>query len=69
VTTHYVEGTEKSQRLKVANTESAREKLKDLWRGRVDLMQSDSLCAPKPGQHCNWCDYSKKKGGPCVFGA
>lgn len=69
VTTHYVEGTEKSQRLKVANSDSARQKLKDLWNGRVDQMRSDQICAPKPGQHCNWCDYAKKQGGPCVFGA
>ena len=69
VTTYYVEDTEKPQRLKVANTDSARQKLKDLWKGRVDLMRSDKLCAPKPGQHCNWCDFSKKQGGPCVFGA
>lgn len=68
VTTHYVEGTEKSQRLKVANTESARTKLKDLWNQRVHMMRSDAICAPKPGMHCNWCDYSKKNGGPCVFG-
>lgn len=68
VTTHYVEGTEKSQRLKVPNTLTAKDKLKDLWNGRVEQMQSDKLCAPKPGMHCNWCDYSKKKGGPCVFG-
>lgn len=69
VTTHYVEGTEKSQRLKVANTDSARGKLKELWERRVHMMRNDAICAPKPGMQCNWCDYSKRKGGPCVFGA
>jgi hypothetical protein len=68
VTTYYVEDTAPPERLKVANTASANEKLKTLWRSRTDLMQSDKLCAPKPGIACNWCDYSKKKGGPCVFG-
>lgn len=69
VTTYYLEDTEQPQRLSVANTESAQTKLKDLWKGRVDRMQGDRICAPKPGMHCNWCDFAKKKGGPCVFGA
>lgn len=69
VTTYYLEDTGPPQRLKVANSESARDKLKQLWQQRVDLMQRDAICAPKPGMHCNWCDYAKKKGGPCVFGS
>ena len=69
VTTYYVEDTAPPQRLKVANSLTANDKLKALWRGRVDLMLADKLCAPKPGMHCNWCDYAKRKGGPCVFGA
>lgn len=68
VTTYYLEDTGPPQRLKVANTESARDKLKALWNGRTTQMQRDKICAPKPGMHCNWCDYAKKKGGPCVFG-
>lgn len=67
-TTYYLEDTGPPQRLKVVNTESAKDKLKGLWQQRVDLMQRDAICAPKPGMHCNWCAYSKKKGGPCVFG-
>lgn len=69
VTTYYLEDTGPPQRLKVPNTLSARDKLKELWQTRVDLMQRDAICAPKPGMHCNWCDYAKKKGGPCVFGS
>ncbi len=69
VTTYYVEDTHPPQRLKVANTQSAHDKLQALWQGRVDMMQKDKICAPKPGMACNWCDYAKKKGGPCVFGA
>lgn len=68
VTTYYLEDTEKPQRLRVPNTESARDKLKTLWMQRTDQMQADKICAPKPGMACNWCDYSRKKGGPCVFG-
>lgn len=68
-TTYYLEDTEVPQRLKVANTEANRQKLKDLWEQRIDLMRSDRFLAPKPGQHCNWCDYAKKRGGPCDFGA
>lgn len=67
VTTHYVEGTAPSARLEVSR--SAKPKLEDLWRGRVEQMQRDQICAPKPGMHCQWCDYSKRIGGPCVFGA
>lgn len=66
VTTYYLEDTGKPQRLKVAA--SGVSTLKTLWLGRVDQMQKDKILAPKPGVHCNWCDYAKKKGGPCVFG-
>lgn len=65
VTTYYLEDTEVPQRLKV--TPSAESKLKDLWKSRVDQMRGDAYCAPKPGMHCNWCDFAKRKGGPCVF--
>lgn len=66
VTTYYLEDTAPPQRLSVKP--SAEEKLKELWNGRVALMQKDQMCAPKPGQHCRWCDYAKGKGGPCQFG-
>jgi len=65
VTTYYLEDTAPPQRL--AAKDSAEQKLKDLWRGRVEQMQGDKILAPKPGDHCFWCDYSKKKGGPCAF--
>lgn len=66
-TTHYLEGTAPSEKLQVRR--SAVDKLKALWNGRVEQMQGDQICAPKPGRQCNWCDYSKRKGGPCPFGA
>jgi len=67
VTTYYLEDTGPPQRLTVSK--SAEDKLKALWQGRVEQMQGDSFCAPKPGIACNWCDYAKKKGGPCAFGS
>lgn len=67
-TTHYVENTAPSQRLKVKNTAENKEKLVTLWDKRILTMQRDQICAPRPGMQCNWCDYAKKKGGPCVFG-
>lgn len=66
-TTYYLEDTGPPQRLVVRP--SAADKLKDLWKGRVDMMQADRFLAPKPGMQCNWCDYAKKRGGPCAFGA
>lgn len=32
---------------------------------RLETMENDKHFAPRPGRYCNWCDYSKKKGGPC----
>lgn len=66
VTTYYLEGTADPQRLVVKPT--AEQKLRDLWNGRVEQMQSDKICAPRPGQGCRWCDFASSKGGPCKFG-
>jgi hypothetical protein len=65
VTTYYLEDTSPPQRLKAGA--SAADKLKALWQGRVEMMQKDSFCAPKPSWTCKWCEYSKQKGGPCPF--
>lgn len=65
VTTYYFEDTAPPERLVVKA--SAEEKLKDLWRGRVEQMETDQICAPKPGDSCRWCDFAKTKGGPCQF--
>lgn len=66
VTTYYLEDTGPPQRLAVKP--SAEEKLRALWNGRVEQMQSDKICAPRPGQGCRWCDFASSKGGPCKFG-
>lgn len=65
-TTYYLEDTAPPQKLRC--TPSAADKLKALWQGRVDLMRRDTICGPRPGYHCMWCDYAKKRGGPCDFG-
>lgn len=41
--------------------------LKQHYEERVERMSSDTTLAPNPGKHCSWCNYSKKKGGPCAF--
>lgn len=67
VTTYYLEHADvPPQRLVVAPT--AEEKLKALWKGRVEQMQADQVLAPRPNEGCRWCDYAKSKGGPCAFG-
>jgi CRISPR/Cas system-associated exonuclease Cas4 (RecB family) len=45
-----------------------RSELKELqgdWLGRVALMLRDKVFAPTKGDHCRWCTYSRKRGGPC----
>jgi len=66
VTTYYLEGTAPPAKLSVKS--SAEEKLKALWNGRVEQMQRDTICAPRPHDGCRWCDFAKAKGGPCAFG-
>ncbi len=66
-TTYYLEDTEVPQKLSISA--SGAEKLKTLWDGRIAMMLRDEFCAPKPSFGCNWCDFSKKKGGPCRFGS
>jgi hypothetical protein len=40
---------------------------KEIWLKRVDPMLRDTFYSPRPGQHCNWCSFSNRKGGPCVY--
>jgi hypothetical protein len=37
------------------------------WTKRVEPMLNDTFFSPRPGQHCNWCSFSNRKGGPCVY--
>ena len=66
VTTFYLEDTEVPQKLTIGA--SGADKLKTLWNDRIATMQRDQFCAPKPSVGCNWCDFSKARGGPCRFG-
>lgn len=43
------------------------ESLRTRWTARVERMERDTDCVPTPSFKCDWCPYSKKKGGPCSF--
>lgn len=43
------------------------DELKAHWNGKVKPMLSDTRFAPKPGNGCRWCHFSKSKNGPCRF--
>lgn len=38
------------------------------WELRVRRMETDTVFPARPGKHCMWCNFAKKKGGPCTFG-
>ena len=42
-------------------------KLKTYWLKQVKPMLSDTRFAPKPSSNCQWCFFSKKKGGACQY--
>lgn len=42
--------------------------LKTKWEKRVAPMFTDTVFAPRPGEHCRWCFRAKSKGGDCRFG-
>lgn len=67
VTTYYLEDTENPQRLTLRTYEGY-EKLKSVWEERIREMQTNEMCAPRPGWLCKFCDYRAGVGGPCVFG-
>ncbi len=37
------------------------------WTRKAQPMLNDTRFAPRPGDHCRWCPYSKSKGGPCRY--
>lgn len=41
--------------------------LKKSWEKKVTPMLNDTRFAPKPGNGCRYCPFSKSKGGPCSF--
>lgn len=34
---------------------------------RAARMEAEKKFLPKKGSHCSYCDYSRRKGGPCKF--
>ncbi len=42
---------------------------KYMWMQRIDKLNVDPHFAARPGPYCNWCPFSRKKGGPCEFGS
>jgi hypothetical protein len=42
-------------------------KLQKKWERKVTPMLSDTRFAPRPGNYCRWCSFSKAKGGPCQY--
>jgi CRISPR/Cas system-associated exonuclease Cas4 (RecB family) len=48
----------------------SREKVPELveyWDKETKALFKDKTFAPRPGDHCRWCPFSKSKGGPCKY--
>lgn len=41
--------------------------LRKRWEDRASKLWVNPQYIPNPGYHCNWCPFSKDKGGPCRF--
>lgn len=37
------------------------------WTKRFKPMMADKTFKPRPGNYCNYCHFSKKRGGPCRY--
>lgn len=35
---------------------------------RLEKMENERHFAPRPGNYCRWCDFSRYRGGPCRVG-
>ena len=44
-----------------------RDDIKDAWEQKTAKMMVDTIFEPTPGSHCQWCHFSKAKGGPCRY--
>lgn len=63
---HYTDfGPKHDVKLTVKRAEET--KLIKFWEKEVKPMFNDVRFAPRPGRYCDWCDFSKSKGGPCKF--
>lgn len=43
-------------------------RIKDDFNARISIMAGDDIMAPRPGEACRFCDYSRYKSGPCSRG-
>lgn len=43
-------------------------KLRKKWEKKLAPLLKDRTFKPTPGDHCKWCAYSGRKGGPCDAG-
>lgn len=41
--------------------------IKDAWEEKTAQMLSDTVFTPTPSRLCQWCAFSKDKGGPCIY--
>jgi CRISPR/Cas system-associated exonuclease Cas4 (RecB family) len=65
VSTYYIDrGTKKTLWV----DSQKRKMLVGRFNQRLELMGNEKIFAPRPGQYCRWCDYSRFKGGPCKVG-
>lgn len=48
-------------------TQKDKSRLIKLWDARTKPMMTDTTFRPKPNHKCQWCFYSKSKGGPCQY--
>jgi hypothetical protein len=66
-TTHYVDGKAEDKKLIMMRT--AEDRMFDTWTARIETMEKDQVHAPRPGNYCRWCHYSKiHHGGTCPVG-
>lgn len=42
------------------------EGMADMLKGRIANAEKETIFPVKPGQHCRFCNYSKRFGGPCA---
>jgi hypothetical protein len=65
VTTYYIDqGVKKTLRI----DRSQRTLLVGEYLPRFKAMENEKRFTPNPGRQCYWCDYSRRKGGPCPAG-
>lgn len=48
-------------------TSDQHDELKHYFNQRTSRMLNDKTFDPSPSHLCNWCFYSKEKGGPCEY--